>query len=72
MACGGQVVGVKRAPTSPDYIAGMLNGYVTFILFCFMIIYRINYYDADLKYMLILCVYNASGFLIMFMYRVTI
>ena len=42
MACGGEVVGVKRAPTSRDYIAGMLNGDIVFISIFFMIIYRIN------------------------------
>ena len=72
MAYGEQVVGVKRAPNSPDCIAGMLNGDIVFISICFMIIYRTNKQDSDLKCMFILCVYNASGFLIMFMYRVTI
>ena len=43
MACGGDVVGVKIAPTSCDYIASMLNGDFVFISICFMIIYRINY-----------------------------
>ena len=42
MACGGKVVGVKRSPTSRDYIAGMLDGDVIFISICLMIIYRIN------------------------------
>ena len=42
IACGGKVVGVNIAPTSHDYIAGMLNGYVIFISICVMIIYRIN------------------------------
>ena len=43
MLCGGKVMGVKRAPSSCDYIAGMLNGDIIFISICFMIIYRINY-----------------------------
>ena len=43
MACGGNVLGVKIAPTSCDYIASMLNGDFVFISICFMIIYRINY-----------------------------
>ena len=42
MVCGGKVVGVKRAPTCRDYIAGMLDGYVIFISICFMVIYRIS------------------------------
>ena len=71
MACGCKVLGVKRARTSPDYISGILNRYVVFISICFMIIYRINDSDDDWNFMLILIVNNASGFLIVILYRVT-
>ena len=42
ISCGGKVVGVKRTPTSRDYIAGTLNGDVVLISIYFMIIYIIN------------------------------
>ena len=47
MLCGGKVVGVKRAPTSRDYIAGMLDDDVIFISIFFMTLYRIKDLDAD-------------------------
>ena len=47
MVCGGKVVGVKRAPTCRDYIAGMLDDDVIFISIFFMTLYRIKDLDAD-------------------------
>ena len=47
MACGENVVRVNRAPTSRNYIAGMLDGDVIFILICCMIIYIIKNLDDD-------------------------
>ena len=47
MACVGKVVDIKLSLTSRDYIAGMLGGYVIFVSIYFMILYRINYLDAD-------------------------
>ena len=72
VVCGEKGVGVNREPTSRDYIAGMLDGDVIFVSICFMIIYIIKNLDDDWNVMLILCLYNASVFLIMFLYRVTI
>ena len=41
-ACGEKVVGVNIAPTSRDYIAGMLDGDFIFISIWSMIIYGIK------------------------------
>ena len=71
MVCGEKVIGVKRSPTSRNYITVIFDGDVMFISNCFMIIYRIKTIDADLYFMLILCFYNDSSFLINVLYRVT-
>ena len=42
MAYGSEVISVKIASTSRDYIVGMLDVDVIFIPICFMIIYRTN------------------------------
>ena len=47
MECGGKVAGVKRALTSYDYIAGMLDGDVILISIYLMIIYKTNDYVFD-------------------------
>ena len=62
MACGEKVVGFNRAPTSRDYISGMLDGDVIFISFCFVILYIIK--TSMLIY--ILCSYYADTMLLVF------
>ena len=46
MTCGEKEVGVKRAPTTYDYISGMLDGDVIFIAIYFMILFIIKILDT--------------------------
>ena len=73
MACGGKVVGVKREPTSRDYISGMLDGYFIFISICFVIFYGLkvrmlienvcSYYSYIMLLVFLLCFCIESPFL---------